>query len=82
MPEVYYGFAFVGKKGTEKIFSVTCPCGVVATLPVNGIPLVDTSHPCGNPNHWTVKYFEKEDGDEAEEADRRSEESQDNCRCR
>ena len=52
----YFGVA--GKKdGIDNFWRFSCPCGVVATYPINGLPEVDTPHPCGNPKHWTVKIF-------------------------
>ena len=51
----YIGIYFCGD-GARKFWRVTCPCGIVAEYPVNGLPEVDTPHPCGHKNHWTVKY--------------------------
>lgn len=34
---------------------VECPCGVKVGFKINEIPTKDTPHPCGNPDHWTVK---------------------------
>lgn len=51
----YIGLLFSGDS-TRHFFKITCPCGVVAEYPLNGMPTVDTPHPCGNPKHWTVKF--------------------------
>lgn len=51
----YFGVDFSGG-GARKFCKIKCPCGVVVEYPVNGLPEVDTPHPCGNKNHWTVKY--------------------------
>jgi len=40
----------------ENFFVVGRPCGVTAKYASNKFPEVDTPHPCGNPEHWTVKY--------------------------
>jgi len=40
----------------DNFFRFTCPCGVMAVFPLNGVPEKDTRHPCGNPYHWTVRY--------------------------
>jgi len=32
------------------------PCGVKVTYPLNGLPEVSTRFPCGNKNHWVVKF--------------------------
>lgn len=53
---VYIGVLFSGDYTKEGFWYIECPCGVVATYPVNGLPEADTPHPCGNPNHWTVRY--------------------------
>ena len=48
----------IGFKGDMRndFWRITCPCGVTVTYPLNGLPEVDTKHPCDNPDHWTVKY--------------------------
>lgn len=53
------GVRFVGEDVKRKFWTITCPCDYQVTYPINEFPLVDTPHPCGNPNHWTVKYEEK-----------------------
>jgi hypothetical protein len=52
----YYGIFFNGDDTHKKFWRITCPCGIEVTYPINGLPEVDTPHPCGNPNHWSVKY--------------------------
>lgn len=47
---------FQGPEATERFWQLTCSCGVTAYFPVNGLPTVDTPHPCGKPNHWSVRY--------------------------
>lgn len=55
----YIGIATTGgEKGIQEFFQFTCPCGVVATFPLNEVPTKDTPHPCGNPKHWAVKIYE------------------------
>jgi len=51
----FVGVLFSGN-GAQEFWQIKCPCGVVATYAVNKLPEVDTPHPCGNPNHWTVRY--------------------------
>lgn len=51
------GFLLLGD-AKSKFFSVTCPCGITDTYPLNEFPEVDTSQSCGRPNHWFVKYME------------------------
>lgn len=48
------GILFMGNTG--KFWQIKCPCGVMVEFGVNKLPEVDTPHPCGNPNHWTVRY--------------------------
>lgn len=50
--ESYIGMYFSG----DAAWRIECPCGVVATYPINKLPEVDTPHPCGNPKHWTVRF--------------------------
>lgn len=45
--------SFTGFVLSENI-SVTCPCGV--TVNYQTFPRVDTPMPCGNPNHFVVRY--------------------------
>lgn len=47
---------YFGPGGAETFWQITCPCGVKATYPVNGLPTANTPHPCGKPNHWAVQY--------------------------
>lgn len=55
--ETWIGIGF--KLGKDKsCWTIECPCKVQVVYPVNGLPEVDTLHPCGNPNHYTVRYFE------------------------
>lgn len=35
---------------------IKCPCDCTVFYPLNGLPTKDTPHPCGNPNHWTIKF--------------------------
>lgn len=53
----YIGVYF-DKLGFEqfRFCRIACPCGVEVVYPINGLPAVDTLHPCGKPNHWTVKF--------------------------
>ena len=51
----YIGIYF-NQQGADQFWRITCPCGVEVVYAVNGLPVVDTPHPCGKPNHWTVKY--------------------------
>jgi hypothetical protein len=55
---VSIGFCLVGPEIRKNFFRVACPCGIEVTYPINGLPEVDTLMPCGNPNHWAVKYEE------------------------
>lgn len=48
----YIGFYFTGNKE----WVTTCPCGVVARFPFNGMPTEDTPHPCGNLSHFSVRF--------------------------
>ena len=51
----YVGIMLVG--GIEKKFwTIKCPCGVESVFALNSLPEVDTPHPCGCPDHWTIKY--------------------------
>src|SRR3989304_2039284 len=54
----YIGVCFMGKESANTFWKITCLCGVEVVYPVNKLPEVDTLHPCGKPNHWTVKYNE------------------------
>lgn len=45
----------------EEFWKIRCPCGITITYPVNELPLIDTMHPCGDPNHWTIKIGIKEE---------------------
>jgi len=39
------------------LLTITLPCGGQATYrTVDDIPLVDVPCPCGDPNHWLIKY--------------------------
>jgi hypothetical protein len=40
-------------------FSATCPCGVRAELDIHAVPHDDIPFPCGNPDHWLVKHYQK-----------------------
>lgn len=41
-------------------FTITSPCGNSITYPdIDDIPMADVPCPCGNPNHWFVKYTEE-----------------------
>lgn len=48
----FTGIQFTGNKQ----WSVTCPCGVTVLFPLNGLPEKDVKHPCGNPDHWTIRF--------------------------
>ena len=50
----YIGVCFMGKESANTFWRITCPCGVEVVYPVNQLPEIDTLHPCGKPNHWTV----------------------------
>ena len=52
----YYGIYFTGPQ--DKFWIITCPCGVAANFGINDLPKVNTLHPCGKPDHWTVFYEE------------------------
>lgn len=52
----YYGLCIVGEP--NEAWKVTCPCGVSVSYPINKIPTVDTQMPCGNPDHYAVKYVD------------------------
>lgn len=61
----FIGIAFVGGDASSDFWRIKCPCGVEVSFPVNGIPTVDTLHPCGNPNHWSVQYSDPISGEGA-----------------
>jgi hypothetical protein len=50
----YYGVYAHGNP--NGFWHIKCPCGVAVMYHLNGLPIVDTLHPCGNPNHWTIKF--------------------------
>ena len=52
----FVGMHFVGDEILDSYWVIQCPCGVTAHYPINGLPLVDTPHRCGNPLHWSVKF--------------------------
>ena len=52
------GLMFVGDI-KPKFYSITCPCGVTDSYPLNGLPEVDTPQSCGKPNHWFIMYKEQ-----------------------
>jgi len=51
---IYTGVLFIGPQ--TEYWKITMPCGTTVTYPLNGLPEVDTPCPCGNPNHWIVRY--------------------------
>jgi hypothetical protein len=55
----WIGVAINPRAAVETFWTMKCPCGVLVTYPLNGLPLVDTPHPCGNPDHWTVRFYER-----------------------
>jgi hypothetical protein len=57
-PKNFYGVYATGQEAFDSFWTITCPCEVSVTYPVNALPTVDTPHPCGNPDHWTVKIGE------------------------
>lgn len=40
----------------DQFWVIQCPCGVTAHYPINGLPGFNTRHPCGNPDHWTIRW--------------------------
>lgn len=40
----------------DQFWVITCPCGVTAHYPINGLPGYNMRHPCGNPDHWTIRW--------------------------
>lgn len=54
--EKYVGIQFIGQNGKDKFWYIVCPCGVEAVYPLNKLPEVDTPHPCGKADHWTIKF--------------------------
>lgn len=52
----FAGLRFIGKDAVDKFLRIQCPCGVVDTFSLNGIPTIDTPHSCGHPKHWAIKY--------------------------
>lgn len=50
---------FKGKDIIKNFWVLTCPCGVSTTYALNELPEVNTLSPCGNPNHWLVKYYDQ-----------------------
>ena len=53
---MYIGICFQGEIENE-FWRIKCPCGVEVKYPVNGLPGIDTLHPCGNKDHWSVMYI-------------------------
>lgn len=51
----FYGVYVEPASLLQRFWRITCPCGVVVEYPINMLPVADTPHPCGRPNHWTVK---------------------------
>lgn len=52
----FTGLRLIGKDAVDKFLRIHCPCGVVDTFPLNGVPTVNTPQSCGNPKHWSIKY--------------------------
>lgn len=42
----------------ENFMRFTCPCGVVLKLHPHEFPTKDLMMPCGNPEHYAIKYEE------------------------
>lgn len=57
-PASYIGVHFHGRHLIDKFWKITCPCGITVEYEMNRLPEIDTKHPCGIDNHWTVKYDE------------------------
>lgn len=58
--ERYIGVAISPRSAADTFWKIRCPCGVEVSYPINGLPLIDTRHPCGNENHWSVRIYESE----------------------
>ena len=48
---------FHGREFIDNYIRFRCNCGVTLSFGLNKIPEVDTPMPCGNPNHWAVRYL-------------------------
>lgn len=46
------------REATKAFFKFECPCGAATSYPINGLPEVDTPMPCGNKDHWVIKFSE------------------------
>ena len=67
----YIGIAFDAPRGVNRrqfikktisgdTISVTSPCKTTVVWKSSAkLPTIDMPCPCGNPNHWLVKWFEK-----------------------
>lgn len=42
--------------GTAPFWEITCPCGVTVGYGINELPNIDTPHPCGDPEHFSVTF--------------------------
>ena len=61
-PGTWCGMQVSSMKVLENFWRVVCPCGVEVHYPINGFPTVDTPHPCGKPEHWTVRFDNATEG--------------------
>jgi len=52
----WVGIQFLSLRAIDEFFVITGPCGTVVKYPLNNIPTVDVPCPCGNPNHWIIRY--------------------------
>lgn len=55
----YIGVCIVGHEGADKFWRIECPCGEVVHYAINKLPTEDVPMPCGNPEHWAVKYYKE-----------------------
>ena len=53
----------VGAKGAETICSLQSCGGRAVYRTADDIPLVDVPCPCGDPNHWLIKWINLEESD-------------------
>lgn len=51
----FIGFLADSQETASSYWNFRCPCGCKVSLPLGGIPAIETPFPCGHPDHWLVR---------------------------
>jgi len=58
--KTFIGIYLSDESALDRFVIIRCPCGVESPVSIRNFPTENVKHPCDNPDHWTIRYANKD----------------------